>query len=962
MKDQLEFYFANNPSPKLLRSVFRNGSEAAEAVNASVALPGSRVFRWSRGLQSLCLALLRLRLAGTRAGGNPCLLLSGGRGSAASTLDSLVHKADSLTWLGDMLHAPGGCSPRQRLQYWFERQNSQLNDPSRPVRIFSGQGARALRPNDIAVFLDGRRASDADIRALEAALVQELGEAPPESLRITGALSTLGEGLVGRDAELAELQDALLDGRHRLLQVVAPGGTGKTALAARCLEDLAADGHAPVTRAFVWSFYRQGFQADSMQPMWQFRDALSRTLDAPVADTASPQEKISALLAAMRTEPTLLVLDGVEAMLHPAGPEAGRLRDDVLPGILRGIVRGEAGAKAFCLLTTRMAVADLEADTHFIHLAPLRREHTRTLLRQLGVTGPPRDLDAAAAFAEGRPLLVRLLAARFQAEPRDPHTGLRTLLGELRDASRWTDGWSDEPAMARMLRSYARWFAGRPELALLQLAALFDRVPDEDAMRALLADADRLEGWLDEWRGLSIERWLAAAAEVRARGLAGPGSGLALEMHPVVHGFFAAQLRERHPAAWRIGHLALYDYFRALPDKELPETFEEIEPLLRACYHGCQAKAYRRAFEEVGLPRISRGIDAYLFTQLGAVQETRALMGCFLTGGENFPSDSDLTPESRGMILSMVAHCERLQDRLDPALRTMQRAIRWLRQGNEPLMFAVCCVNAIRLCHAAGRLRRGLWLCMRINLAARRHPALFSKEPVNQTEEDGANYCTGILATLLLAGGRRADSEKLLDAIVARLRRRNPETILLPGLPAPFHANWLIETGRTAELVRAIELGQAECNVRQFEFNNGAAFIKGRAWTHHALETGATPESSIVADARAALDEAVHKARNFGRWLLVAESLLARARWHSHYGRGEDYERDRNQCREFCLTHGFRLLQADLALLDADHGARVGLPDAARASLRQAEKIVRQCGYQLRRPEVARLRERINQL
>lgn len=954
MKDRIELYFSDGRSPRLCRSILRHGAQSATAADAESAGPGEPTFRWSRGLQSLCLALVRLRLA--EGSSERSALLAGGKGSAASTLDSLVHKADSLAWLEDVLQTSPGLTARQRLQGWFERQNSQLNNSDRPLRIFAGRGAGALRAEQVSIHF-GEQAADAQrLRALERALADHLGEEPASAVRMAGSLPAGGEGLVGREAELSELHDLLAGPGPRGLQIVAPGGTGKTALAARCLEDLLHDRAARFTRIFAWSFYRQGFQAGSMQPMWQFREAVARALDLRVPEASSPQEKVTAFLAGLRAHPTLVVLDGVEAMLHPAGDQAGLLRDDVLPGLLRGVVGGEGG-ESFCLLTTRMPVGDLEASAaRTLHLSPLRREHTRALLRKLGVVGPPRDLDAAAAFAEGRPLLIRLLASQFLAQPRDSQDGLRTLLAELRDASRWSDGWKEEPAMARMLRSYARWFAGRPELALLQIAALFDRVPDDAAMRALLADPDRVGGLLDDWRALPPARWLEAAATLRERGLAGEGEGLAIEMHPIVHGFFAARLRDVQPEAWRAGHRALYEYFRALPDKELPDTFEEIEPLLRACYHGCQAGEYRRTFEEVALPRVSRGIHAYLFTQLGAVQETRALMGNFLTAGEQFPADSDLTPESKGMILSMVAHCERLHDRLRPGLRTMERAIRWLRRGNDPLMFAVCCVNAIRLCHTAGHLRRGLWLCLRIGLAAKRNPALFSKEPINQVEEDGVSYCTGIIVSLLLACGRRADAEKALAPILIRLRRGDGGRILLPGLPAPFHAAWLLETGRTEELLRAIELGQADCDVHQFEFNNGAALIKGRAWTQRAIETGAPRDDALVGEARVALDEAVNKARNFGRWLLVAESLLPRARWHSHFGQGEDYERDRNQAHELCLAHGFRLIEADLALLDADHQLRAGARTPAKASLGRGEKIVRRCGYHLRQPEVARLR------
>src|SRR5262249_42118559 len=63
---------------------------------------------------------------------------------------------------------------------------------------------------------------------------------------------------VGRQDELGAVRDCWRSGFRGVLALVGLGGAGKTAVAARFLEDLvrADDPHRP-QRLFVWSFYQE---------------------------------------------------------------------------------------------------------------------------------------------------------------------------------------------------------------------------------------------------------------------------------------------------------------------------------------------------------------------------------------------------------------------------------------------------------------------------------------------------------------------------------------------------------------------------------------------------------------------------------------------------------------------------------------------------------------------------------
>jgi tetratricopeptide (TPR) repeat protein len=889
MKDQISLFFSELASPVLdrtkLEAVDPDGIERrAVSIRDGLAHPEVASFHWARGIKVFCLALVRLRLCRGQPKG--CLLLSGYASSAAATLDNLVHKADGMVWLGAMLSTRE--SPRDRILRWFVRQNSQFNNKHGPVRVFAGRGADALASEDVQILIAGAPASDAELKELEAKLARELGEpawSESDSEKV-GSLPATSSLFAGREEELGRLDGALDEG-CRIFQIVGPGGRGKTALARKWTDELAGRAPGEFRRIVRWSFYRQGFTSHSVQPLWAFRQALAQAFHIVLPAAASATEMANLLFEGFMRKPTVLLLDGMEALLHGQGEQAGRLRDDVLPLLLRSISSAESG---FCLLTSRMLVANLKEMPAVQQqtLAPLSREDTRKLLRMYGVTGLPQDLEAAVEFTEGHPLLIRLLASRLARRETDAHLELGRLLQELREVSHWRDRWTEgDTGMKRMLRSYARQLAGTPELALLHLSAVFDRTPDEGAMLVLLTKLRALGGSLLGWESLSLERWQEAAENLRRYGLAHEDAeegSLVLEMHPLINGFFSSEFQRKDRQAYRTANRLLYEHFCAAPEKRLPDTLEEMEPLFRAIYHGCQGGLHQRAFDEVAWERLSRRYDAYILTELGAYQEVLALMSCFCKGEWSFPADSDLSANNKGMVLQAVSHAKRVEEKLDEAIDLMRRSANWLAKGGDLLLFSTACFHTVRMATARGRLRLGLLMCARLQFMGMRHPKFLKRTPDTPLERDLGAFGLSNLAYFLLITGRRKESAALLEKALSLVRVDYPALKMLPGLAAPFHAHCLIETGQNALLLEAIEAGELEFNIRKYEFNNSAALAKGRAWTEQAIQADRQPDFAHRAKTIAVLDEAVQQAQNFGRWLLLADALLARARWLAHFG------------------------------------------------------------------------------
>lgn len=205
-----------------------------------------------RGLRVLTLALVRLALGEGRGAGAP--LLEGGRGSAACTLDGLVQKADSVRWLRDVLEVEPGDSAGRRLQGWFRRQNSNLNDKGQPVRVHSGRGSGALGAGEVTVRLGAGLADRAALERLVGVLAEGLGETTARRVEIFGVLPCAGDGVRGRERELRRLHELVPGGDGCGVQVVGEAGVGKTALLARWLDELESGQRRPFCRIVVRSF------------------------------------------------------------------------------------------------------------------------------------------------------------------------------------------------------------------------------------------------------------------------------------------------------------------------------------------------------------------------------------------------------------------------------------------------------------------------------------------------------------------------------------------------------------------------------------------------------------------------------------------------------------------------------------------------------------------------------------
>ena len=160
------------------------------------------------------------------------------------------------------------------------------------------------------------------------------------------------ERLVGREAELARLDQAWSDDNTNILSLIAEGVN-------EWLTRLQANGYRGATRVLGWSFYSQGSKERATAADEFLNWALVK-LDVKI-DTANASAKGEAIAEALITQRALLLLDGVEPLQHGPGPQAGQLKDQGLRALLRRFATAAPRADhSLIVLTSRLAVADIK--------------------------------------------------------------------------------------------------------------------------------------------------------------------------------------------------------------------------------------------------------------------------------------------------------------------------------------------------------------------------------------------------------------------------------------------------------------------------------------------------------------------------------------------------------------------------------------------------------------------------
>jgi hypothetical protein len=293
-------------------------------------------------------------------------------------------------------------------------------------------------------------------------------------------LPVTGSEIFGREEDITFLDRAWANKDVNIVTIVAWAGVGKSTLVNHWIRKMAAKHYRCAELVFGWSFYRQGSSGDTSSADEFLEAALTWFGDADPR-LGTPWEKGERLAKLVAQRRTLLILDGLEPLQNPPGPQEGRLREPSLQALLRELA---AFNKGLCVITTRTPVADIadheRSSALRRDLEQLSSDPGAKLLQALGVEGDEAELRSASVEFSGHCLALTLLGSYLT----DAYSGDIHFRKEVSD--RLAHDVRQGTHARKVMESYQTWFGEGPELAILRMLGLFDRPVDEKALVALL--------------------------------------------------------------------------------------------------------------------------------------------------------------------------------------------------------------------------------------------------------------------------------------------------------------------------------------------------------------------------------------------------------------------------------------------------------------------------------------------
>ncbi len=770
--------------------------------------------------------------------------------------------------------------------------------------------------------------------------------APPVFLE---GLPLSDEEYFGREHEFDTLNSAWDNEHPHIMAFVAHGGMGKTMLVTRWLMMMEAERYRGAERVFGWSFQHPG-ASDAF-----FHDALAWFGDPdPVHGAAWNKGKRLAEL--IRQQRVLLILDGVEPLQYTSGTLEGRFKHPGMRCLLKTLGRFNPGV---CVMTTRVPLKDLEHRTDTSvkqrRLPPLAPLAGAQLLESTGVTGTPGELRQTSNEFHGHPLALTL-AGGYLKLAYDGNIRKRYLIPSI---SIPVEEGGD---VYRVLEAYYTWLEETPELNLLNILSLFPSTRDTNAIEMLfkkgflksLLHKASIKGLTDKLHHYRDTGWKIAVTQLQDVHLV-----TLLEAdflcHPFIRDFFAEALRKTFPASWREAHHRLYDYYTKLPDHTLPDTLKELEPLLKAVYHGCQADLWQHTFQDVYQARIQRNEEHYLTTALVALSTDLTLLLNFFQTPYSRPVEG--LPEETLMSLLHQAESDVLElERVHDAIELMRlRHEHAVNQADWEL--AACLAEQLSQCLLAlGSIHQAI-------TSARQ-----SVESADKTGTQALKWQTRItLAYALRHAGHSEESDTALHDSHRLFQEHDAGS--MDELPDAHHfmvCDVLLARGRPEDvqqrLTRSISCEEQKSATLRMGIDS---LLRGKTVEH--LEGGHVVR---LPSARDALESAVTIFRQAGKQEYVIRGLLARAHLYHTIREFPFAWEDLEEAQELIEWNDMRVYLADYhfeaarVLYDEYVGedgkfssdkAGQEIHQRMHTHLEMAEALIWDTGYRVRDEELERL-------
>ncbi len=746
-------------------------------------------------------------------------------------------------------------------------------------------------------------------------------------------LPVAGGKLLGREIELAALNEAWNLCAANVVQITGMGGIGKSSLVNEWLAGMDADNYRGAETVLTWSFHHgYGSRPAALSSELFFARALSLLGDGRAARD-DPENQAMRLAQEIRQGRTLLVLDGVQDLQDCYGPGFGQFADSALAMLVRELAKENPG---LCIICTRLKNADLEVigapRAISLELEGLAPPASGKLLASREIRGGPSQLAHVVRQHEGLPLTLRLLDKHLDLVG-DENLALCMEVGPLVEES------GEYERAAQLARDYLDRLPLEGQRKFFYFLSLFGR-PARLREVLRICRYRRIDGLTREILSLTHGELrygifsLEKAGIVRVRR---QRQGMMLELIRFVGEAMALDLKQRFPDQWLAGNRLLFDRMRKKKTGSRLSASDR-ESLYRAVINGVRSESWDEAFDLY----FQRLRNARFFPcPSGFRYLDLACLRTFFADPWSRVDASVSKEESRVELrLCAAANLAGLGD-IDPATILARSCLKWflVRQQWANAISAACLLLGMLL--AAGRLPEAARWTNRVRKSLAR-----GGDPVAVASGDM------LAANVSFLRGKPEKAGKLFRRADRLIAAAGPETEIEIPLTNYYFCRYLLETGMVRESLRSAmpETAGGESEAWQIPLDTELHHSKELSLLSLVLQ-----RQGDQASARRMLDRQVEILRSSGEWLCLAGGLNCRARF-------------------FIESEDFRAAQADLdeALGIARRMAAVAVewetllnlallcsrnakPELGRCYLKNAKEVVGMDEFRFRDGEIREL-------
>jgi DNA-binding transcriptional ArsR family regulator len=767
-----------------------------------------------------------------------------------------------------------------------------------------------------------------------------------------------------------------------VLTFVALGGEGKTSLVAKWAAQLAHEDWPGCEAVFAWSFYSQGTSERTQASSDSFlKEALLFFGDVEMANSAAGSiDKGRRLAQLIGERRALLILDGLEPLQYaPTSPTESELKDQGVSALLKALATKSDG---LCVVTTRYSIPDLrnfwQSTSLEIKLTSLLTQAGIALLRKLEVKGTQKEFEQLVTDVRGHALTLNLLGSFL----RDAHAGdiRKRYLVKLEEA----DAEEQSGHAFHVMDAYVKSFKdegekGKRALSILRLLGLFDRPATFVCLNALWTGEEigglngPLLGINEAQRNITLKR-LEDAHLVTVNREQGTQVLVSLDAHPLLREYFATRIRLELPGGWRAAHRRLYEHLRDTTQEGDEPTLEDLQPLYQAVAHGCQAHLQQEACNDVYFARILRGLKYFSSRRLGAIASNLGAVACFFDPPWINVSPA-LSPPDQAWLLGEASYYLRALGRLTEASQPMLLAVNFYEEKRIWKQAAQSANNLSELKLMLGEVSVAVREAERSVMFADRSGEAFWKMGTRTT-----------LADSLFQSGRHAEAEAHFREAEQRQKELQPDYPMLYGLQGfrfcdfllavPERAAWqtiiqrkLEESRRETAIGFCYAVSQrAAQTLRWYDLDRDVSLYAigldhlsvGRSRLYLSIL-----EKSGLEDSENDIENATTKLVRAAVYDYLIHTLVSRA-W-PRFLRGartgpESAQADLDEAWEIAERGPMRLHMADIHLYRARlfHAVKPypwnrnpdGTERGPKDDLKDARKLIEQCGYWRRKEEL----------